>query len=120
MIRRPPRSTLFPYTTLFRSPPEHWLYTATLDERSARLKALSLADVKRCYADFYGASDSELAVVGDFDPSGIERLALELFGGWKSPRPYARIPLRVAGRAPGDVVLNTATTEYAVLRDGVL
>src|SRR2546430_7291669 len=25
MIRRPPRSTLFPYTTLFRSPPTpHW------------------------------------------------------------------------------------------------
>src|SRR2546422_5300136 len=23
MIRRPPRSTLFPYTTLFRSPPEN-------------------------------------------------------------------------------------------------
>src|SRR3712207_4233629 len=26
MIRRPPRSTLFPYTTLFRSPPEEKLY----------------------------------------------------------------------------------------------
>src|SRR5256885_8934677 len=25
MIRRPPRSTLFPYTTLFRSDPEHVL-----------------------------------------------------------------------------------------------
>src|SRR2546422_4985790 len=24
MIRRPPRSTLFPYTTLFRSPEEWW------------------------------------------------------------------------------------------------
>src|SRR5256885_8659508 len=24
MIRRPPRSTLFPYTTLFRSPHPHW------------------------------------------------------------------------------------------------
>src|SRR5260370_15832291 len=24
MIRRPPRSTLFPYTTLFRSRPAHW------------------------------------------------------------------------------------------------
>src|SRR2546428_1834886 len=23
MLRRPPRSTLFPYTTLFRSPPSH-------------------------------------------------------------------------------------------------
>src|SRR5256714_13750781 len=83
-------------------PPEHWLYTATLDERSARLKALSLAEVKRCYADFYGASDSELAVVGDFDPSEIARLAQELFGGWKSPRAYARIPLKVAEVAPVD------------------
>src|SRR2546423_10747400 len=26
MIRRPPRSTLFPYTTLFRSPPRFLLY----------------------------------------------------------------------------------------------
>src|SRR2546428_4968160 len=25
MIRRPPRSTLFPYTTLFRSPAERWV-----------------------------------------------------------------------------------------------
>src|SRR3712207_7390693 len=35
MIRRPPRSTLFPYTTLFRSP-VHVLATATL----ARLREL--------------------------------------------------------------------------------
>src|SRR5258708_23442464 len=27
MIRRPPRSTLFPYTTLFRSPPEKLVFT---------------------------------------------------------------------------------------------
>src|SRR3712207_7209574 len=26
MIRRPPRSTLFPYTTLFRSRPEFWWF----------------------------------------------------------------------------------------------
>src|SRR3989442_9495808 len=29
MIRRPPRSTLFPYTTLFRSATSKWLATAT-------------------------------------------------------------------------------------------
>src|SRR5258708_22394291 len=29
MIRRPPRSTLFPYTTLFRSQPARWLYPAS-------------------------------------------------------------------------------------------
>src|SRR5256885_11658747 len=28
MIRRPPRSTLFPYTTLFRSPLSNWLGSA--------------------------------------------------------------------------------------------
>src|SRR5256885_10998413 len=31
MIRRPPRSTLFPYTTLFRSIDDRWLYERTGD-----------------------------------------------------------------------------------------
>ena len=83
-------------------PATHWLYTTSLDERSARLKELTLEDVKRCYSDFYGASDSELSVVGDFDPQQIEHLAQELFGDWKSPRPYARIPLQVANVTPVD------------------
>ena len=101
-------------------PPAHWLYTSSLDERSARLKALSLDEVKRCYADFYGASDSELAVVGDFDPEQVVRLAQELFGDWKSPRPYARIPLKVAEVAPVDEVIETPDKANAVLRAGAL
>src|SRR2546427_3825669 len=32
MIRRPPRSTLFPYTTLFRSPNEPARFTALADQ----------------------------------------------------------------------------------------
>src|SRR2546426_10980701 len=38
MIRRPPRSTLFPYTTLFRSPdaPLKIFLTATPEERARR------------------------------------------------------------------------------------
>src|SRR3712207_8738554 len=32
MIRRPPRSTLFPYTTLFRSPLYNYLAAKELDE----------------------------------------------------------------------------------------
>src|SRR5258707_5825034 len=53
MIRRPPRSTLFPYTTLFRSPAEHTLF----GERGARavvsVKPTSLArvhEIARQYA----------------------------------------------------------------------
>src|SRR3712207_367560 len=40
MIRRPPRSTLFPYTTLFRSQPVRY-YTTTLEE-ARNLGALML------------------------------------------------------------------------------
>src|SRR3712207_7471692 len=35
MIRRPPRSTLFPYTTLFRSKPEPEIYRRALTRLSA-------------------------------------------------------------------------------------
>src|SRR6266508_2839993 len=34
MIRRPPRSTLFPYTTLFRSPSPAWLPPTTMTSNS--------------------------------------------------------------------------------------
>ena len=41
---------------------------------------LTLADVKQFHADFFDASNKELAVVGDFDPAEVERLAADLFG----------------------------------------
>src|SRR2546423_3776210 len=37
MIRRPPRSTLFPYTTLFRSSSRIWKSAASYSERQRRL-----------------------------------------------------------------------------------
>src|SRR6478735_11949985 len=42
MIRRPPRSTLFPYTTLFRSHPaprQAWPYCPCQSPRSARTRS---------------------------------------------------------------------------------
>lgn len=67
-------------------------YAETPDEQIASIKATSLDDAKKFYSDFYGASNAELAVVGDFDPKEIQALATELFSNWKSPRPYARVP----------------------------
>ncbi|HEY6862963.1 MAG TPA: pitrilysin family protein [Burkholderiales bacterium] len=72
-------------------PPGHWLYNMTLEERAAKLKDLSLEDVKRCYTDLVGASNGEIAVVGDFDPDEVTRLLGQLLGDWKSPGPYSRI-----------------------------
>ena len=72
-------------------PPEHWLYTPTLEERMQRLQSVSIEDLRRCHDDFYGASNSEFAVVGDFDATEITRLVQDLFGDWASPRPFKRI-----------------------------
>src|SRR5438132_7710111 len=47
MIRRPPRSTLFPYTTLFRSPPRS---TGTTIRASASRRAMSCRDTKASMA----------------------------------------------------------------------
>jgi zinc protease len=73
-------------------PKGHVNYVKTTDEEIADLKAVTLDDVKKFYSDFYGADHGELAVVGDFDEKEITKLAGELFGGWKSKRPFARIP----------------------------
>src|SRR2546426_7171871 len=50
MIRRPPRSTLFPYTTLFRSDRRDW----TLDLVSQRLDVLlDVSTPVQCLAHFF-------------------------------------------------------------------
>ena len=67
-------------------------YAGTLDEDVAEVKGLTLEQVKAFHKDFYGASNGELAIVGDFDAKEISALANELFGTWKSPQKYERVP----------------------------
>ena len=44
MIRRPPRSTLFPYTTLFRSADEHFLIEKAVENKSTVSRIRRLTD----------------------------------------------------------------------------
>src|SRR5437899_5803440 len=51
MIRRPPRSTLFPYTTLFRSPTRQFLTESLVDgERSQSKSFSSCARIGRIFS----------------------------------------------------------------------
>jgi zinc protease len=72
-------------------PKGHPRYFETIDEQIANLTATSLDDVKKFYAEFYGAT-GEMAVVGDFDANQVRTIASEIFGRWKSPQPYQRVP----------------------------
>ncbi|MDT7806216.1 MAG: zinc protease [Acidobacteriota bacterium] len=67
-------------------------YVSTPDEDVAEVNAATLEQAKQFYKDFYGASNATLTVVGDFDPKEVSGLARQLFGDWKSPRPFTRVP----------------------------
>jgi zinc protease len=77
-------------------------YTRTPDELVADTTATTLEQVTRFYRDFYGASNGQLTVVGDFDDKEIARLAGEIFGTWKSPRPFTRVPTVFTNAAPAN------------------
>lgn len=85
---------LFPY------PKGDVRYVPTPDEDIADVKAVTLDDVKKFYADFYGASNACLSIVGDFDANEISKLATDLLGDWKSKSAYARIPNIYRSPAP--------------------
>ena len=66
-------------------------YIPTADEAVALLKATTLDAAKQFHKDFYGASNGELVIVGDVEKDAIGKLALELFGNWRSPRTYSEL-----------------------------
>jgi zinc protease len=67
-------------------------YIASLDERISDVAALDLENIREFYNEFYGGSDMELSIVGDFDEKEVRDLVKELFGNWPSPHGYTRVP----------------------------
>ena len=66
-------------------------YVPTIDEQIEDLKKVTLDEVRKMYAEFYGAGEGEIVISGQFDPAQVQKLVTELFGDWKSASPYARI-----------------------------
>jgi zinc protease len=97
-------------------PRDHWNYVQSTEERIADLKAATLEEAKRCYADLVGAAGAQFSAVGDFDPEALMKLVEDLFGGWKSPAPYARIPARYFERPAIEDTVATPDKANAVLR----
>jgi zinc protease len=55
------------------------------------MRAVTLDEARAFYKDFYGASNGELSVVGDFDSAEVTKLVTDLFGTWASPKPFTRL-----------------------------
>ena len=83
-------------------------YVPTLDEEIANVKGVTVDATKTFHAQFYGTSNAELALVGDFDPEAVRALVTELFGNWKSPTAYARVPEPLVPNKPVTLKLDVA------------
>jgi zinc protease len=67
-------------------------YIPTIDEQLEDLKKVTLEQAREFYKQFYGPGEGEIVISGQFDPEAMKNLVTELFGDWKSPAHYERIP----------------------------
>jgi zinc protease len=100
-------------------PKGHPHYTPALDEKIAELRATRLEDAVDCYRDLFGATGADFVAVGEFDGEELARLVEELFGGWKTPRPFERVPTRWFDRPAAVTEVVTPDKANAVLRAGL-
>jgi zinc protease len=100
-------------------PKGHVRHVLSTDERVEEIKVLKLDDVKRFHGNFYGASNGELAIVGDFDADAIRKLVGELFGDWKSPKAFAAVAKPYREIAPINQSFQTPDKANAVVMAGI-
>lgn len=95
-------------------------YTPTLDEQIEETKQVTLADVKSYYQEFFAPAEGEIVISGQFDPKQVKEELTELFGDWKSTRPYTRIPDTYAKPVLFNVKLETPDKQNALFMAGTL
>jgi zinc protease len=68
-------------------------YTPLPDEALEMIQAVRLADVEAFHVEYYGATNGEMAIVGDFDPDLVGARLAELFEGFDSKATYERLEM---------------------------
>jgi zinc protease len=86
-------------------------YTGTPEEQLAEVQRVTLEDVRKFHAQFYGASHGELAIVGPIDKDAVQQAAGELLGSWTSTAPYK--PLITAYKEAGAINQKIETPDKA-------
>jgi zinc protease len=100
--------------TLYPFPKGDVRGTETIDEQIENTKKAKLEESKQFYRQFYGASNGELAVVGDFDPAEVKKAIADLFKTWKSPARFERIKTGFQKIAPVNETIQTPDKPNAV------
>ena len=104
-----------------RYDPDDVRYVATIDEEIEMTENLTLAELGDFHSAFYGASNAEVVVVGDFDPVAVRAAVEDFIDGWESPQTYAEVtyPYPEGGIEPIREVFETPDKENAFFMAGM-
>ena len=94
-------------------------YIRTIDEQIEDLNKVTLDDVKKFHAQFYGASHGEMAVVGQFNPADVRKAAAELLGGWNSQIAWARVIPKYQKTTPINLKIETPDKQNSQFEAGL-
>jgi zinc protease len=87
--------------------------TMSIPEEIDAVKSVKLEDARAFYKRFYGASNAQLAVVGDFDAAAVKKEIAAQFGEWKSPARFERIKYGFQTIAPVNRTIETPDKQNA-------
>ncbi len=99
--------------------PGHPFYVPTIDEHIKSITAGTLTEARDFHDRFYGASASDLVLVGDFDSTAVKSAAARLFGSWRSPETWARIPKPYTAIDSSTTVIETPDKANALFFAGL-
>jgi zinc protease len=88
--------------------------TLSIPEQIEEVKSVKLEDAKAFYQRFYGASNGQLAIVGDFDAAAVKKEIEAQFGAWKSPVRFERVTYGFRKITPVNQTIETPDKQNAV------
>ncbi len=99
-------------------PKGHPQETQTIDEQVQAISQAKVADLQAFHATFFGPSNGEIALVGDVDAKQTLPLVQQLFGSWKSPSKFERIPTPYQNIPAGEITIHTPDKANAIFLAG--
>lgn len=94
-------------------------YEESPEELVQLAQTLTLDQLRSYYTRTFGASEGEIAVVGDFDQAELEKSLQAGLGDWKSPSAYQRIPNDYFDVSPLRQTVNVSDKANAVVQGGL-
>lgn len=94
-------------------------YAPTVDEELTTLKGIKPAQLAAFHKRFYGAQFAQFALVGDFDADAAKAQIQQLFGDWKNPVPFRRVPNPYRVAKPASLSLETPDKANAFFLAGL-